>query len=189
MKKKEDLRVTKTKKSLYEGLMKLMKDDTFENIKVSDICDISLVNRSTFYDHFSDKYELLESLIKDLEDELSSRLEQNHELYTHSKQYYMSMIKILLDHICDNISIYSSIIKNNNNSIASDMFKDTILKDVSKNIENNMEQKPSVPIDIITLFYVTAVIHVCVEYVKTPSKYTKEEILEYLSILIPDNIY
>jgi len=68
MKKKEDLRVIKTKKSIYEGLLQLMADTSFEDIKVSDICNISLVNRSTFYDHFSDKYELLAALIKDLED-------------------------------------------------------------------------------------------------------------------------
>ena len=67
MEKKEDLRIIKTKKNLYEGLLILLKDQSFENVKVSDICKISLVNRSTFYDHFQDKYELLNSLIKYLE--------------------------------------------------------------------------------------------------------------------------
>ena len=57
MKKKEDLRVVKTKANLYRGLMELMKDQTFEEIKVSDICNKSMINRSTFYDHFNDKYE------------------------------------------------------------------------------------------------------------------------------------
>ena len=44
MKKKQDLRIVKTKKNLYEGLLKLMKNTSFEDIKVSDICNISLVN-------------------------------------------------------------------------------------------------------------------------------------------------
>ena len=48
MKKKEDLRVVKTKANLYRGLMELMKDQTFEEIKVSDICNKSMINRSTF---------------------------------------------------------------------------------------------------------------------------------------------
>ena len=73
MKKKEDLRIIKTKKNLYEGLLQLMKDTSFEDIKVSDICNVSLVNRSTFYDHFSDKYELLATLIDDLEEELDRK--------------------------------------------------------------------------------------------------------------------
>ena len=33
MKKKEDLRILKTKASLYRGLMSLMKTKPFENIK------------------------------------------------------------------------------------------------------------------------------------------------------------
>ena len=68
MDKKEDLRVIKTKKSLYDGLIMMMKDKPFEEIKVSDICKVALTNRSTFYDHFNDKYELLYALMKDLED-------------------------------------------------------------------------------------------------------------------------
>ena len=75
MSKKEDLRVTKTKMNLYEALMKLMKEKTFEEIKVSDICNVALTNRSTFYDHFADKYELLDSLINDLEKDLIKKLE------------------------------------------------------------------------------------------------------------------
>ena len=67
MKKKEDLRIVKTKANLYRGLMELMKDQTFEEIKVSDICKEAHINRSTFYNNFNDKYDLLFSLFHDLE--------------------------------------------------------------------------------------------------------------------------
>ena len=103
--KKEDLRVIKTKKNLYEGLIKTLKDKPFEEIRVSDICEVSLVNRSTFYDHFSDKYELLSSLIKDLEEELKLKLEEN-EKTDNIKDYYLKMIELLLEHINEHILIY-----------------------------------------------------------------------------------
>ena len=51
MEKKKDLRVIKTKKMIYTALVELMKEKTFEEIKVSDICEIDLINRSTFYAH------------------------------------------------------------------------------------------------------------------------------------------
>ena len=60
---KNDLRVIKTKKNLYEALITLMKEKTFEEIKVADICKKALINRSTFYNHYQDKYELLYELI------------------------------------------------------------------------------------------------------------------------------
>ena len=65
MAKKEDLRVRKTKANLYKGLLQLMEEKSFEDIKVIDICNVSLINRSTFYDHFNDKFELLTSLMND----------------------------------------------------------------------------------------------------------------------------
>ena len=69
--RKTDLRIIKTKKNLYESLLYLMKEKPFEELKVSEICENALVNRSTFYSHFDDKYDLLDSLICDLKDSLS----------------------------------------------------------------------------------------------------------------------
>lgn len=66
MEKKTDLRIIKTKKVIYEALIDLMKEKTFEEIKVSDICNKALINRSTFYAHYEDKYELLVEFINDL---------------------------------------------------------------------------------------------------------------------------
>lgn len=187
MEKKEDLRIIKTKKNLYEGLLILLKDQPFENVKVSDICQISLVNRSTFYDHFQDKYELLNSLIKDLEREFTSKLNVN-KTYSSQKEYYLNLVKILFEHLNENIDIYTNILKNNNNSIAFDIFKDSIERDVKKHMNELYNGKTSIPIEIVTNFYVTAVISVCSEYLKDHSKYNEKEFLNYLDKLIVDVI-
>ena len=71
-----DLRVVKTKKNLYESLLFLMGERSFEEIKVSEICEKAIINRSTFYAHFEDKYALLSTLILDLKNEV----EQNDYL-------------------------------------------------------------------------------------------------------------
>ena len=55
MKNKTDLRIIKTNNALFNALLELMKEKTFEEIKVSDVCSKALVNRSTFYAHYSDK--------------------------------------------------------------------------------------------------------------------------------------
>ena len=44
-------------------------DKTFEKIKVSDICKKALINISTFYSHYNDKYELLVDFINVLKEE------------------------------------------------------------------------------------------------------------------------
>ena len=65
LKEKTDLRIVKTKKVLFNSLLNLMKIKNFEKIKISDICEESLVNRSTFYAHYDDKYELLIDLFEE----------------------------------------------------------------------------------------------------------------------------
>ena len=188
MDKNIDKRVLKTKKNLYDGLLEVMKDKTFEDIKVSNICEKAMTNRSTFYDHFSDKYELLSSLMEDLKNELIKTLENNDKENTSLKEYYMKMIELLLDHISINIDIYNAILNKNSNSIVMDMLYDTLFKDIRKEIEKSVKS-PKVPVEIITKFYVTAVTNICLEYIRYPKKYKKETIIKYLEILIPSNFY
>ena len=189
MAKKTDLRVIKTKKNIYEGLLSLMKERPFEEIKVSDICNEALTNRSTFYDHFSDKYELLDALINDLEKDLVEKLEENGNSES-AKEYYMKMIQIFFEHISSNINVYSSILKKNHNSIVMDMIASAIYKDVEIHIKNsNKLLTTEIPVEIISKFYVNAVTNVCLEYIKYPNKYKKEDILVYLNTLLPDKIY
>ena len=186
MNKKIDLRIVKTKKSLYESLLKLMSNKSFEKIKVSDICDSALINRSTFYSHFDDKYELLYSLISNLKNELIDVLKQNQSI-DNPKEYYLKMIEIFLNHIDDNINTYSLIIKNNKDSILMDMVIDTLTSDIKNKLNNISNNK--IPIDFISKFYTGAVINVGIDYLKDPNKIKKEEVIEYLDQLLPNNIF
>lgn len=187
MHKKEDLRIVKTKKNLYEALILLMKEKNFEEIKVSDICEKSMINRSTFYDHFEDKYELLDSLIKGLENELTMKLGENDQS-NHPKQYFMKMIDLFFAHVRDKLTIYNLILAKNNNGIVMDMVYQACLREVKEYIEKQSNLKQDIPADVIASFYVSGVIHICLEYVRNPNYHSKEEILSYLNILIPDDI-
>ncbi len=183
-----DKRVIKTKKNLYEGLLEVMKEKEFEDIKISDICDKAITTRSTFYDHFSDKYELLNSLIKDLKDELNNSIDSKNKEVKSLKEYYIILIELLLDHIDENAKIYNAILKKNNNSIVIDMLNDTVYKDIEKELEKHKNNQ-DIPTEIITKFYVTAVSNICIDYIRYPNKYKKEDLITYLDKLIPNNIY
>ena len=112
MNEKTDLRIIKTKKILFETLLKLMKQKNFDKIKISDICEEALINRSTFYAHYQDKYELLDDLVEDLKVSLLKDLE-NYENNISSKEYIMRLLSILIDHIDEKKDIYSAILLNN----------------------------------------------------------------------------
>ena len=54
--KKEDLRVKKTRKLLCMALFELLQQKSFEEIRLTELCDKSMVHKTTFYNHFNDKY-------------------------------------------------------------------------------------------------------------------------------------
>lgn len=182
-----DLRVLKTKNNLYNALVELMKEKSFEEIKVSDICTKALINRSTFYSHYKDKYELLSCWINDLKDNLQNELSLNNKISS-IKEYYIGMINIFLNYIDLKKEVYLSIMINNRSSIMMDIIYDTFDNDINNFMNKFGKSINNIPNKIITKFYLGAVFNVGIEWLKNPKIYTKENIIEYLNKLIPDNI-
>ena|ERR1700745_538229 len=58
-----DPRQKRTRKLLQDALRKLLQEKPFEEILVQDITDTATVNRATFYDHYTDKFALLEAMV------------------------------------------------------------------------------------------------------------------------------
>ena len=186
MDKKQDLRVIKTKNLLYQTLIELMKDKTFEEIKVSDICSKAMINRSTFYAHYEDKYELLVDFINNLKEELIIELNKN-ENNLNTREYYIKLISLFLDHIENKKNIYNSIMINNRNSIMMDILLSVVNNDVLKRLELD-DIKTKIPREVIAKFYLGGVINIGVEWINGTGKYTKEDLINYLNILIPEDI-
>jgi AcrR family transcriptional regulator len=58
-----DPRIRRTRKLLQGALGTLMQTKSFDGISVQDITEAATVNRATFYDHYTDKFALLEALV------------------------------------------------------------------------------------------------------------------------------
>lgn len=188
MNKKDDLRVIKTRKLIYQTLLDLMKEKTFEEIKVSDICSKAMINRSTFYAHYEDKYELLVDFLSNLKEEFAHELNENCKENLSIREYYIRLISLFLDHIDSKRDVYNSIIVNNRSSIMMDILLSVVNDDILKRFkENDINLK--VPTEVISKFYLGGVINIGMEWLSNSNKYTKEEILDYLELLIPDIDY
>ena len=55
-----DPRARRTHRFIQQAFIELLKHKDFDSITIQDISDRAEINRSTFYSHFQDKYELLE---------------------------------------------------------------------------------------------------------------------------------
>lgn len=63
MDKKKDLRIIRTDKTLVNAFYDLLRTNPVEDISISLLCDNALVNRATFYKHFTDKRNFLDFCI------------------------------------------------------------------------------------------------------------------------------
>ena len=62
----EDLRVRRTRKLLTQALIEGTVEKGFAALTVRDITRRAMVNRSTFYRHYLDKYDLLEQHLNEI---------------------------------------------------------------------------------------------------------------------------
>ncbi len=53
----------RTRMLLQGALQKLMQGKSFDEISVQDITEAATVNRATFYDHYTDKFALLDAMV------------------------------------------------------------------------------------------------------------------------------
>lgn len=58
-----DLRIRKTRRAIRSGLVKACEAKPYEHVSVADICRVSMVSRTTFYDHYTGKDALLAEVV------------------------------------------------------------------------------------------------------------------------------
>ena len=140
MKNKEDLRIRKTKATLYKTYLDLITKKDYDQIKISDICKKANINRSTFYDHFKDKEELASSLLMDTKKELLNEI--NTISNNNSLQDYLYSITIKIKEILETNNVIKTLILSNLNLI-----KNTISSILYEKIKKELEKEKSNYID------------------------------------------
>lgn len=75
-KDRNDLRVVNTKKRLRQTFARLMSEKSIQNITVAELCARAEINRSTFYAHYTDIYDLQQKLEQEIYAEFQATLAQ-----------------------------------------------------------------------------------------------------------------
>jgi len=98
----QDLRITKTKSKLKDAFLDTIIKRDFDDITVKFLCEAAKISRITFYEHYKDKYELLDDIFNDMYTEALSKLpirekENNPENdpYKHVSNYLYYFVEAL----------------------------------------------------------------------------------------------
>lgn len=71
-----DRRSEKTKATIKTTFLQLLKNQPIEKISVTEICAKSHIGRRTFYDHFADKFEVVDLLVEDYTTQFQTTIAQ-----------------------------------------------------------------------------------------------------------------
>ena len=95
-KESEDLRIRRTRKLLQQAFIELVAEKGFADLTVRDITERAMVNRSTFYRHYLDKYDLLEQYMNEvhaLTEDQASQEERQTSIFQEEPPGLLNLLK------------------------------------------------------------------------------------------------
>ncbi len=106
MAKREDRRVTMTKRLLKDALIELLRQHSIYQISIRELCQRADVNRTTFYKYYGNQFDLLADMENDVISFVNSTVTKNEASPER-------IIKALCQFLEDNLELARLIISNN----------------------------------------------------------------------------
>ncbi len=110
---KIDRRVKMTILILQDAMIKSMEKNHISKISVKMLCESADVNRSTFYAHFRDQYDLLEYTCDQVIENIRMHLDKLH--YNNIKPVSFQTLNRILDYIKENADLFKALLSDNCN--------------------------------------------------------------------------
>ncbi|MEI0568057.1 TetR/AcrR family transcriptional regulator, partial [Brachyspira pulli] len=181
---KKDLRILKTEKLLKESLLELLKTNSLKDISVTEICDNAMINRVTFYDHFNNKEELLNSIIEDIKQDIIKELKKDNSIYDFKKNYRKILEKVL-NYFDDNKQYFNVSLIDYNNTL---LFVSSLYKIFIDYLHETMKSDNIENTKITSQFFSGALVSVILCWVKDNNKIKKEDLLNNICILLEKSL-
>ena len=171
---------------MNNALINLLDKKDFEDITVKEICQAASVNRSTFYLHYDNTYDLLKETIENLYADFFSRYDSdlsmdrknnksNEDLYLITPKY----LKPYLSFVHDNKKIFKLMYFKtdvfNGDNMYETWFNKIFKPILSKfNVKNEEEQS------YIMLFHIQGLIGLIMEWVKNDCKMSIDDLINVI---------
>ena len=187
--KKIDLRVKRTDKLILDTFMNLLKEKSFDDIRISDICNGAMNHRTTFYKHFEDKYNLLSYALKNIINgfEIKSLDFYNN---TVSRKFYINLFKSFLQYIENNRKIYLVGLRNLKSDFLINNFKRIIVTSIKYRLEDNNKHGANftIPIPVLAELYYATMIGLGIWWLQNDADISIDETISYLDLALTNII-
>lgn len=110
-KKKIDQRVRLTRNLLKNALVQLMQEQHISKISIRALCEVADINRSTFYMHYTDQYDLLNKVQQEALDNLNKYLSK--QTLNENHPISIQVLTRVLDYIKENLELFKALLSKN----------------------------------------------------------------------------
>ncbi len=90
-----DLRMVKTRQQIKTAFLKLRERLMPDKIKVKDICEMAMINKTTFYHHYTDSWELSNEIDDNAIERVLSDFDERDKIFDDPKAYIVGLLEAL----------------------------------------------------------------------------------------------
>ena len=178
-----DLRIIKTRENIKKSFTNLLLTKDFKDITIQNIIDEALIGRSTFYDHYCDKYDLLKQLVDEVTTNFRFYIKGRFNIKSHDDfiNFFQSIIEFyskqrnkilaLLKVHTESVDLYNSIMN--------------ILKDGCSAYFDSMQikNKFNIPKEYFCSMYASIVMTSIQWFIESNEEYTPQDFMELFTTL------
>ncbi|MBQ8783158.1 MAG: TetR/AcrR family transcriptional regulator [Clostridia bacterium] len=173
--KKVDRRVKYTKQALKNSLISALQEKPIEKITVKELCEKADVNRGTFYAHYSDQFDLYNSLVKEF---LSEAISMTGGLMDPNERVHdkIKVATMIFKYVKDNSDLAKVLLNGTSvfgydkyNDVFNEMIHKVYLDEVKRQVSNDRF------VDMVYQFVAVANITLMKYWVNTGMQESEEE--------------
>ncbi|WP_417143260.1 TetR/AcrR family transcriptional regulator [Raoultibacter massiliensis] len=177
-----DRRITRSKKALRDALIVLMEERGFDGITVNDLCVRADLNRGTFYNHYQDKEDLLETFEDEIMEELDrfqakmKDLSLKEILYFQVKKKPLPFLVELFDYLREEGRFLHAVLGPGGDVGFGPRLRDSVCGNLIQSILHERYRNDPAPfVNYYIAFFASAYLGVIMQWIETGMRESSEE--------------
>lgn len=182
MSQKEDRRVRKTKKAMTEALAELMLEKPLNSISVREISEIADINRGTFYLHYRDVYDMVDTLRREIFEQFDEIVEKHIGMKNPDELF--PLLVELYNLLAENAKLVKVLMGKNGDAGFLDKLKEVIQEKCFADIQSRLNTKNISEYKYLCNYIVYGCIGICGTWLEGGMKETPNEMAELTGRII-----
>ena len=177
-----DSRVRYTKMIIKSTLIDLLKTKSISKISVKEICDTAQINRSTFYKHYNNVFDLVEKIEDELTNELRTSICQ-----TKNKGTKRTLVEIL-ELLKSDIDLYCALLSENGDRDFKRKLLEECYAELLKNFKYDLSVLPQEKLNWVMAYLDNGAFGIIDCWIAYGMKESTEEVAEFMQMLLSNAI-